>query len=412
MAGPRAGAPPPGQHAQRAARRGVALLHQVGLGDGLSVGARPRAAARRTARTSRPGSWPGSSSSSPGPASSSSTRSPGSAGRSSGRPSPRVRGARSASSSSRAGRRSTREVVRGPAGRARRRGPLLADLGPVDPGGVRSFDPSGCEMRVGDALALLPGLADGSVDFVATDPPYNVQLALTMAGGPLAETHANRRTDYAMVTDDPADFANSADYPTFLDRMEARLRGDPAGPAAGPATPASSSATPTRTAATGSPGRTSRPGPSRSASCRRAISSGTRPARACGRTATRRRSCRTSPTSTSSSCARETAATSRGRRAADRPRPGGRGVRPTAGGRPGTRGGVLAEPVEHELDRLVGLDRRRRASSGGASPACRPGRGPASTCRRTRGAGPRPLRRGSRSRSPGARRARQSRTSR
>jgi len=33
-------------------------------------------------------------------------------------------------------------------------------------------------------------------------------------------THANRRTDYSMVTDHPADLANSADYGTFLDRME------------------------------------------------------------------------------------------------------------------------------------------------------------------------------------------------
>ena len=40
-----------------------------------------------------------------------------------------------------------------------------------------------------------------------------------MAGGKLAETHANRRTDYAMVTDSPADLANAPDYPTFLDRM-------------------------------------------------------------------------------------------------------------------------------------------------------------------------------------------------
>ncbi len=44
-----------------------------------------------------------------------------------------------------------------------------------------------------------------------------------MAGGPLAERHANRRTDYAMVTDDPADLANAADYPAFLDRMTAVL---------------------------------------------------------------------------------------------------------------------------------------------------------------------------------------------
>ena len=98
-------------------------------------------------------------------------------------------------------------------------GPLLADLGPHDPGGPRVFDPSGCELRVGDAMELLPRIPDGSIDFVATDPPYNVQLPMTMAGGALAEAHANRRTDYAMVTDDPADLANLADYGAFLDRM-------------------------------------------------------------------------------------------------------------------------------------------------------------------------------------------------
>jgi hypothetical protein len=42
---------------------------------------------------------------------------------------------------------------------------------------------------------------------------------MTMAGGPLAGAHANRRTDYAMVTEDPADLANAPDYATFLDRM-------------------------------------------------------------------------------------------------------------------------------------------------------------------------------------------------
>ena len=98
-------------------------------------------------------------------------------------------------------------------------GAQLTDLGPSDPGGVRGFDPSGCELRVGDALEVLPTLASESIDFVATDPPYNVQLPMTMSGGALSADFANRRTDYAMVTDDPADIANAADYPAFLDRM-------------------------------------------------------------------------------------------------------------------------------------------------------------------------------------------------
>ena len=98
-------------------------------------------------------------------------------------------------------------------------GPELADIGAADLGGARSFDPSGLELRIGDALAVLPTLAEGSVDLVATDPPYNLQLPMTMAGGTLAESHANRRTDYAMVTDSALDLANAADYPTFLARM-------------------------------------------------------------------------------------------------------------------------------------------------------------------------------------------------
>lgn len=99
-------------------------------------------------------------------------------------------------------------------------GPRLADIGPSDPGGERGFDPSGLEMRLGDSLVLLPEIASQSIDFVATDPPYNIQLPITMSGGKLAENHTNRRTDYAMVTDRAGDLANSADYPTFLVRME------------------------------------------------------------------------------------------------------------------------------------------------------------------------------------------------
>jgi DNA modification methylase len=101
----------------------------------------------------------------------------------------------------------------------------LADLGTSDPGGPRSFDPSGAQMVVGDAVRLLAELEPGSVDFVATDPPYNPQLKLTMAGGKLADEFANRRTDYAMVTSDPGDLANSASYAEFLDRMETVFAG-------------------------------------------------------------------------------------------------------------------------------------------------------------------------------------------
>ena len=111
------------------------------------------------------------------------------------------------------------EVVRAALGERDGRGPEIADLGAQDPGGPRGFDPSGCELRVGDALDLLPTLGPDSIDFVATDPPYNVQLPMTMAGGPLAASHANRRTDYAMVSDDPADLANAPSYDAFLDRM-------------------------------------------------------------------------------------------------------------------------------------------------------------------------------------------------
>ena len=98
-------------------------------------------------------------------------------------------------------------------------GPRLADLGASDPGGPRTFDPSGLEMRLGDARELLQTIPDGSIDFVATDPPYNVQLPMTMAGGRLAEAHANRRTDYAMISGLAGDLANLDGYPAFLDAM-------------------------------------------------------------------------------------------------------------------------------------------------------------------------------------------------
>jgi DNA modification methylase len=111
------------------------------------------------------------------------------------------------------------EVVRELSGERDGAGPVLADLGSSDPGGTRSFDPGGLELRVGDARAILPTIDGESVDFIATDPPYNVQLPMTMAGGPLARDHANRRTDYAMISGHPEDLANAPDYDAFLDGM-------------------------------------------------------------------------------------------------------------------------------------------------------------------------------------------------
>ena len=117
------------------------------------------------------------------------------------------------------------EIYEGVAREAGRHGSAspLADLGQADPGGPRRFASAETRLVVGDAIQLLPELEKGSVDFVATDPPYNPQLRLTMAGGRLAERFANRRTDYAMLSDDPADLANSTSYVEYLERMQAVL---------------------------------------------------------------------------------------------------------------------------------------------------------------------------------------------
>ena len=184
-------------------------------------------------------------------------------------------------------------------------GPRLADLGPTDPGGRRGVRPVGDRAaRSATRASSCATLADASVDFVATDPPYNVQLPMTMAGGKLAEAHANRRTDYAMVSDLAEDLANLPDYAGVPRRDERGPARGPPGRCGPAATRSSSSATPTRAAATCSPRPTSRRAAPRRASCPRATSRGTRPGRGCGRTATRGRSCPTSRTSTSWCCAR------------------------------------------------------------------------------------------------------------
>ena len=136
--------PTPGQHAQRAERRGVALLHEVGPDHGLSVGARPRGpegargqqaatadgAAHRVLhpdRRARPGPVRG-----------------GRRDAARARRSRAARGAPSASSSSRAGRRSTKAIVRDARGRARRGRPAASPTSerPIRAGRA-AFDPSG-----------------------------------------------------------------------------------------------------------------------------------------------------------------------------------------------------------------------------------------------------------------------------
>ena len=84
-----------------------------------------------------------------------------------------------------------------------------------------------CPLHVGDARALLADPAtfpDETYDFICTDPPYNVHLEQTMSNDPKHE-HANRRTDYNMRSDDAADLANLDSYDSYLDAMQAVLRG-------------------------------------------------------------------------------------------------------------------------------------------------------------------------------------------
>jgi DNA modification methylase len=76
----------------------------------------------------------------------------------------------------------------------------------------------------GDCLTLLEDrtlFPDESVDFICTDPPYNVHLEQTMANDPrYVGDHANRRTDYNMRSEDVADLANLSTYEAYLDAMQ------------------------------------------------------------------------------------------------------------------------------------------------------------------------------------------------
>ncbi len=72
----------------------------------------------------------------------------------------------------------------------------------------------------GDCLTIMKTLEAESFDFIVTDPPYNIHLAKTMSKGCEPGVYANRRTNYDMHSDDPADLANMNSYENYLDTME------------------------------------------------------------------------------------------------------------------------------------------------------------------------------------------------
>jgi DNA modification methylase len=72
----------------------------------------------------------------------------------------------------------------------------------------------------GDCLTLMKALEAESFDFIVTDPPYNIHLAQTMSQKHHPKVYTNRRTNYDMHSDDPADLANMQSYENYLDTME------------------------------------------------------------------------------------------------------------------------------------------------------------------------------------------------
>jgi len=80
-------------------------------------------------------------------------------------------------------------------------------------------DLRGYPMIQGDCVEEMEKMEESSFDFIATDPPYNLHLERTMCDGHYDRTHANRRTDYDMRSDDPRDLANLESYESYLEAM-------------------------------------------------------------------------------------------------------------------------------------------------------------------------------------------------
>ena len=250
-----------------------------------------------------------------------------------------------------------RQVVVGtlaPSGTAR--GPSWPTWARPIPAGRAAFDPSGCELRVGDALAVLPD-ARRRLGRLRRD-----RSALQ----PAAADDDGRRARWPRPT--PTGGPTTRWSPTRpRPRQRGRLPGVPRpdgtrlrGAASRPARrPLRRRDRPRRLPGWALPvhrlGSGGAGGGGR-ASCPRAISSGTRPGRGCGRTAIRGPSCRTSSTSTSWCCARKRPGVSdrggatrgrpRGRRCRRPPRPSSRSSRSrSASWRPGCRPGTAVDDV-------------------------------------------------------------------
>jgi DNA modification methylase len=85
---------------------------------------------------------------------------------------------------------------------------------------VEAKDLTEQEMITGDCREVMRRYPEGHFQFIATDPPYNVHLERTMCDGRYDDSHANRRTDYNMRSDDPGDLAELGSYDDYLVAME------------------------------------------------------------------------------------------------------------------------------------------------------------------------------------------------
>lgn len=79
------------------------------------------------------------------------------------------------------------------------------------------------------AWTVLAPEAFHQVEFICTDPPYNLNFERTMSGvaaqtGADYAQHRYRRTDYVSFSDYERDLSNLASYADFLDALEGTLR--------------------------------------------------------------------------------------------------------------------------------------------------------------------------------------------